>query len=79
MAALSAAQRAAGLEGVLVDPYAAAAGAASGPLTITGWAAAACVASSLLVAAAAAVAAYRRAAGLDGPRAQHVYVKSGDA
>lgn len=66
-------QRAAGLEGVLVDPY----NKSGSGVTITGWAALLCVVSMFVVAAGAAVAVYRRATGADKPHTQ--YVKSGDA
>jgi golgi apparatus protein 1 len=66
-------QRSAGLEGVLVDPYARAGSA----VTVTGWAALACLASIAFVGVGAAVVAYRRIAGVDKPHTQ--YVKSGDA
>jgi Golgi apparatus protein 1 len=66
-------QRAAGLEGVLVDPYKREGSA----VTVTGWAALACLASMFVVAAGAGVLAYRRATGADKPHTQ--YVKSGDA
>jgi hypothetical protein len=66
-------QRAAGLEGVLVDAYRSGGGA----VTVTGWAALACLASMGLVAVAGAAMLARRASGVDRPHTQ--YVKSGDA
>ncbi|GBF94315.1 hypothetical protein Rsub_06937 [Raphidocelis subcapitata] len=68
-------QRAAGLEGVLVDPYAS--GGSGSVITVTGWAALACLASLAIVGLGAVVVVYRRLAGLDRPHTQ--YVKSGDA
>lgn len=67
------AQRAAGLEGVLVDPYRRGGGA----VTVTGWAALACVASIAAVSVFSVGVLIRRAYGLDKPHVQ--YVKSGDA
>ncbi|KAI8477290.1 MAG: hypothetical protein J3K34DRAFT_398918 [Monoraphidium minutum] len=66
-------QRAAGLEGVLVDPYVREGSA----VTITGWAALLCLVSMGVVAAGAAVLLFRRYTGVDKPHTQ--YVKSGDA
>ena len=74
-------QRAAGLEGVLLDPYARGAGGVAGgagsAVTVTGWAALACMLSIVLVAVGGLVAVYRRLTGADRPHTQ--YVKSGDA
>jgi Golgi apparatus protein 1 len=66
-------QRAAGLEGVLVDPYKRQGSA----VTVTGWVALVCLASIGVVAVAALVIVYRRVAGID--KAHTQYVKSGDA
>ena len=70
---VSAAQRAAGLEGVLVDAYR----RDGGVVTVTGWAALACVASICVVTVVSVGVVLRRAYGLDRPHAQ--YIKSGDA
>ncbi|KAI8475756.1 MAG: hypothetical protein J3K34DRAFT_453290 [Monoraphidium minutum] len=66
-------QRAAGLEGVLVDPYVRQGSA----VTVTGWAALLCLVSIAVVGVSAVVLGYRRYAGIDKPHTQ--YVKSGDA
>lgn len=70
---LSDMQRAAGLEGVLVDPY----NKAGSAVTVTGWVALVCVVSMCVVAVASVVILYRRVTGIDRPHTQ--YVKSGDA
>jgi Golgi apparatus protein 1 len=66
-------QRAAGLEAVLVDPYARSGSA----VTVTGWVALLCMLSIVVVVVWGSVLLYRRVAGLDKPHTQ--YVKSGDA
>lgn len=68
-------QRAAGLEGVLVDPYKSS--STGSTVTVTGWVALLCIASIGAVTLGALVAAYRRVAGIDRPHTQ--YIKSGDA
>jgi Golgi apparatus protein 1 len=66
-------QRAAGLEGVLVDPY-----RRDGTnVTVTGWVALACIMSLVIVSVGGLVMVYRRVIGADRPHTQ--YVKSGDA
>jgi Golgi apparatus protein 1 len=71
---LADAQRAAGLEGVLVDPY-----RSGSTVTVTGWVALLCLVSIAVVAIGSAAAVYRRVSGLDKPHTQYVHVKSGDA
>ena len=66
-------QRAAGLESVLVDPYA----RTGTGVTVTGWAALACILSLIAVSILGAVLLVRRLTGADKPHTQ--YVKSGDA
>lgn len=66
-------QRAAGLESVLVDPY-----ARNGMgVTVTGWAALACMLSLVAVTVLGAALLVRRLTGQDKPHTQ--YLKSGDA
>jgi hypothetical protein len=69
---INAAQRAAGLEGVLVDPYT----AGGATVTVTGWAALACIVSFIVVVIWGAALAYRRVSGIDRPHTQ--YVRDGD-
>jgi Golgi apparatus protein 1 len=73
MAVFSDVQRAAGLEGVLVDPYT----RGGATVTVTGWLAFACIVSFIVVGFGSMVIVYRRVAGVDKPHTQ--YVKSGDA
>lgn len=65
-------QRAAGLESVLVDPYA----RTGSGVTVTGWVALACIASIVLVGIGGMIAAYRRLTGADRPHT--TYVRVGD-
>lgn len=66
-------QKAAGLEAVLVDPYA----RSGSTVTVTGWVALACIGSLVVVIVGGAVLAYRKIAGADKPHTLHV--KMGDA
>lgn len=66
-------QRAAGLEGVLVDPY----DKRGSTVTVTGWMALLCIVSIIIVSIGGSVVVYRRVTGVDKPHTQ--YVKSGDA
>lgn len=65
-------QRAAGLEGALVDPYA----RDGSTVTVTGWAALACIISLIVVIIGGAYMGYRRLMGTDKPYTLHL--KSGD-
>ena len=65
-------QRAAGLEAVLVDPYA----RGSSAVTVTGWVALACIMSLVVVAVGGSYMLYRRVTGADKPHTVHV--KMGD-
>jgi Golgi apparatus protein 1 len=66
-------QRAAGLEGVLLDVY----DKSGSTVTVTGWVALACIVSIVLVSMGSVVVVVRRMTGVDKPHTQ--YVKSGDA
>lgn len=66
-------QRAAGLEGVLVDVYA----RDGSTVTVTGWVAFACIVSLVLVTLGGLYVLYRNIMGLDKPHTQ--FVKEGDA
>jgi len=66
-------QRAAGLEGVLVDPYT----RGGATVTVTGWLAFACILSIVAVTLGSVAVMYRRMAGLDKPHT--TYIKSGDS
>jgi len=65
-------QRAAGLEGVLLDVYS----RGGSTVTVTGWVALACIFSIVLVSLASVVVVVRRVAGVDKPHTQ--FVKAGD-
>eukprot|EP00195_Chlamydomonas_chlamydogama_P004977 CAMPEP_0202901334 /NCGR_PEP_ID=MMETSP1392-20130828/14194_1 /ASSEMBLY_ACC=CAM_ASM_000868 /TAXON_ID=225041 /ORGANISM="Chlamydomonas chlamydogama, Strain SAG 11-48b" /LENGTH=885 /DNA_ID=CAMNT_0049587883 /DNA_START=46 /DNA_END=2703 /DNA_ORIENTATION=- len=66
-------QKAAGLEAVLVDPYA----RNGSTVTVTGWVALACIISLIVVMVGGAFLAYKRFIGADKPHTLHV--KMGDA
>ncbi len=65
-------QKAAGLEAVLVDPYA----RNGSTVTVTGWVALACIISLIVVIIGGAFMLYKRLAGADKPHTLHV--KMGD-
>lgn len=70
---IAAMQRAAGLEAVLVDPYA----RNGSTVTVTGWVALACIISLIVVIIGGMFLLYKRVTGGDKPHTLHV--KMGDA